>query len=81
MSKRATKAAPQPDSFRSIRRKNRGFVNLETSSRKHRRANKRRTIASTISGVLYEPGTKVIPNIGGKIKVFMATAGGALHYH
>jgi hypothetical protein len=31
---------PKKDSKRSIKRKNRNFVDLETSSRKHRRAKK-----------------------------------------
>jgi len=81
--KRATKAAPSPDSQRSVRRANRGFVSLEVSSRKHRRALRRLTDSQIISGVQYPAGTKKEPDAGRGMKthVFMHTAGGALRYH
>lgn len=81
MSKRATKAAPSPESIRTRKRQNRGFKSLEVSSRKHRRALRRLTDSCTISGVTYEPGDKKIPDMRGKIKVFMHTAGGSMRYH
>lgn len=82
MGKRATKAAPMPDSLRSVRRKNRGFVSLEVSSRKHRRALRRLAEAQTISGVRYEAGEKhEIDLRGGRLKAFIHTAGGAIRFH
>lgn len=81
MSKRATKAAPSPESNRTRRRKNRGFVSLEQSTRKHRRALRRLMYNCTISKVVYEPGDKKLPDLAGKIKVFMHTAGGSMKYH
>lgn len=80
--KRATKAAPDPDSKTSVKRKNRGFVSLEVSCRIHRRALRRLNLACTLGTVWYEPGTKKEPDLrGGKIKSFMHTAGGAMKYY
>lgn len=77
MSKRATKAAPSPDSMRSVRRKNRGFVSLEVSSRIHRRAKRRLDASRFVYGQLHPPGTKV----GGGSGEFVHTAGGSIKYH
>lgn len=79
---------PDPGSERSKKRKKRGFVSLERSSRKHRRAKRRLDESATVGnnhqgsgGTLYLPGTKVDPPTQGKEKTFLATAGGAYNYH
>lgn len=76
MSKRATKAAPSPDSMRSVRRKNRGFVSLEVSSRIHRRALRRLNASRFVYGQSHPSGTKV----GGGTAGFVHTAGGSIKY-
>ncbi len=76
-SKSATKAGPSPESQITRKRNVRGFVSLEVSSRKHRRAHKRLDSARTVYGRLLEPGEKVTNGQGS----FMHTAGGALHYY
>lgn len=48
-----------PKSIRSKKRANRGFRSLTESCRKHRRAEKRLTIACTILGQRREPGDDV----------------------
>ena len=58
-SKKKVNPNPLPNSRRSIKRRNRGFVSLSVSSRKHRRANKRLAISQTIAGVRYPAGTDV----------------------
>lgn len=83
-SKRRVSVMKQADqnSNRSKKRSNRGFSSLEKSSRKHRRAIRRSEEKRMISGKLYEPGTKIDPDLkGGKLKVFEANAGGSLKYH
>lgn len=75
-SKRATKAAPSPESLRTLRRKSRGFVSLEVSCRKHRRALKRLNSACTVYGRLLNPGETVTNGQGS----FMHTAGGSIRY-
>lgn len=67
---------PNKDSRRSVRRKNRGFVSLERSSRKHRRALRRMAEACIIKGTQHKPGTKTESVYG-----WTHTAGGALRYH
>lgn len=74
---------PDPNSKRSIRRKNRGFKSLELSSRKHRRALGRQEEACTIAGKLLKPGQKhdreTVKN--GAKKPLLHTAGGSFKYH
>lgn len=77
MSKRATMAGPSPDSRTSARRKNRGFVSLVVSSRKHRRAARRSALSRLQYGKVYEPGDKVTDGAG----TFVHTAGGSIRYH
>lgn len=67
---------PNPNSKTSQKRKNRGFVSLEKSSRKHRRAARRLAEACVIKGTTHKPGTKTESVYG-----WMHTAGGALRYH
>lgn len=66
---------PQKDSKRSLRRKSRGFVDLSTSSRMHRRANRRLSIACTMNGQLHKPGEKA------QVGEWLHTAGGSINYH
>lgn len=82
MEKVNRKKGPTEDSKTSQRRRNRGFISLEQSSRMHRRAKRRSQEVRTISGTLYEPGEKKLPSLqGGKLSVYLANAGGSLHYH
>lgn len=76
-----------PNSERSKRRRNRGFVSLDTSSRKHRRAKKRMLIKCTVGasyqgngGTTHEPGFKADPPLQGKIKTFTWNCGGSMNY-
>lgn len=70
------------DSKRTRRRNNRGFVDLMTSTRKHRRATRRLVSQCTFSDKVHEPGHKEEGSLkGGKLKAFMYTAGGGIHYH
>lgn len=72
---------PQPNSKRTQRRKNRGWKSLQESSRIHRRALRRSINSRTISGTVYEAGKKVEPKLhGGKLAVYLATAGGSIKY-
>lgn len=75
--KKNTSKGPDPKSTRSKKRANRGFRNLETSTRKGKRAERRSLIARTVNGTLYPPGTKV-PNRQGQLEF---TAGGSRKYH
>lgn len=69
---------PKHDSKRSKRRSKRGFVSLEISSRKHRRANNRQISANKLSnGDVLKPGEKVVP----RTKDFEYTGSGKLNYH
>lgn len=77
MSKRATMAAPSSDSKTSIKRKNRGFVSLVVSSRKHRRAARRSALSRLQYGKVHEPGDKVTDGAG----TFVHTAGGSIRYN
>lgn len=78
-----------PNSKRSIKRRARGFVSLEKSSRKHRRAEKRLAISQTIGangmgagGVRHKAGEAIDPPTDVKIKTFHQHAGGRLkHYN
>ena len=72
---------PNPDkgSERSKRRQNRGFVSLEQSSRKHRRANSRLLISRTINGRLYPAGEPV--DAAYSSDDFVHHAGGKMNYH
>lgn len=76
--KTATKAAPQKDSLRSIRRANRGFKSLELSCRIHKRALRRSEFSRTQYGKVYPAGTKTDGGISGN---FVHNAGGSLRYH
>lgn len=72
----SVKPNPDPNSRRSKRRANRGFVDLLTSSRKHRRMNRRSILSRSHEGngtrVTGAPGDKVdvgwIHNCGGSRK-------------
>lgn len=68
--------APNADSNRSKRRKTRGFVSLEKSSRKHKRMIKRQLIARTHYGRTGEPGQSMGDGIS-----FIHKAGGKCRYH
>ncbi len=68
--------SPDPNSLRSKKRESRGFLDLKTSSRKHRRANKRSIIARKIGDTVYKAGERIIPT-GEK---FQFNAGGSLRY-
>lgn len=90
LKKPSPKFDPTPDknSNRSKKRKNRGFVSLEKSSRRHKRAQERLAISQTIGanhmgagGVRYDAGTPVDPPTNGKTKTFISHAGGAVNYH
>lgn len=72
---------PNPDkgSERSKRRQNRGFVSLEQSSRKHKRALKRQLISRTINGRLYPAGEPV--DAAYSSDDFVHHAGGKFNYH
>lgn len=72
---------PNPTSKRSKRRAARGFINLETSSRKHQRAFGRRSRKSCINNKHYSPGEKIICVKGAGSKDCLHTAGGALNFH
>jgi hypothetical protein len=79
--KRATMAQPDPNSKRSRRRKNRGFKNLELSSRKHRRANKRQDSARVFNGADHKPGEKANCASGpNPRRAWLYTAGGAINF-
>lgn len=72
-----TMVGPDPKSKRSQRRKNRGFVSLEQSSRKHRRARNRSYYSRFQYGAAHEAGKKVDGGSG----TFVHSAGGSLKYH
>ncbi len=79
---------PIKDSKRSKRRVKRGFKDLATSSRKHRRAMKRLKSNGTIganhnggNGTYYGPGMRIDPPLQGKTKTFAERTAGALNYH
>lgn len=75
---------PDPNSKRSIRRKIRGFISLQKSSRIHKRAEKRLAISQTIGhngsgsgGSRYKAGEPIQPNHDD----FVFHSGGAMNYH
>lgn len=68
--------APNPDSNRSKKRKVRGFVSLEKSSRKHRRMMNRQLIARNQYGKIGEPGSPMGDGVS-----FIHKAGGKQRYH
>lgn len=71
-----------PSSKRSKRRRNRGFQDLQTSTRKHRRAYRRQMSSRIIEGKVMAIGEKDEPSLkGGKLKVFLHTGSGKLKYH
>lgn len=72
---------PTKNSKRSIRRKARGFVNLATSSRKHRRALGRMSRACLLNGRYLEPGEKSEVQPGPGTNSWLHTAGGSINYH
>jgi hypothetical protein len=72
---------PDKNSKRSKRRANRGFVDLETSSRKHRRAYGRRSRACVLNGRHLEPGAKDLVQPGPGTNIWTHTAGGSLNFH
>ncbi len=84
---------PDPKSIRSKKRANRTtmikgldnkanpFVNLETSSRKHRRANRRLLVSCNILRAQHKPGEKVAVPIPGKASPSFHTAGGSVKFH
>lgn len=69
---------PLADSKRTKRRKNRKFIDLATSCRKHRRARHRQYSSNHLSnGETLKPGDKMIP----KFKDCIYTGSGKLNYH
>lgn len=77
---------PKQDSKRSIKRKSRGFVSLEVSSRKHRRAHKRLGISQTVGargegggGIRYKAGATIDPQSSDMLS-HAQHAGGRLNY-
>jgi len=66
-------------SNRSKKRQSRGFVSLEQSSRKHRRANNRLAISQTINGRRYKAGEPV--DAAYSADDFTHHSGGSLNYH
>lgn len=71
-----------PNSKRSKRRKNRNFVDLLTSTRKHKRAYRRQMASRIIFGKVMKIGEKDEPSLnGGKLKVFLHTGSGKFDYH
>ncbi len=74
---------PSPASKRSIRRANRNFRDVETSTRKGRRAARRSAESCEISRIVYKPGEKheINTKLGNKLSAWMHTAGGSLKYH
>ena len=69
--------SPNKNSNRSKKRAKRGFIDLDTSSRKHRRANKRSAISRYQYGKIGNPGDKV----SGGAKSFVHNCGGSIKYH
>lgn len=74
---------PIKDSNRSKKRAKRGFKSLEESSRKHKRAYRRMSIACNINGNIYKPGEHVQLNVSGRAGAnqWVCTAGGSLKYN
>lgn len=73
---------PDPSSKRTKRRANRGFVSLEKSSRKHRRAANRQYGARFFNGKDHKPGEKDVCAGGPNPRAqWLYTAGGSLRYH
>lgn len=70
---------PNPDSKRSQKRRNRGFVSLEVSSRKHKRAIRRQKEKCTFNNSTYKPGERV--DGCGPNKRWMYVAGGSYKTH
>ena len=80
--KKATMEAPDKDSKTSKRRANRGFKDLLTSSRKHRRALKKQAPSRFFDGKDHKPGEKAPCATGpNPRRGWLYTAGGALNYH
>ncbi len=77
MAKQKTMRSPDPESKRSIRRANRGFVSLEVSSRKHKRMMRRQLVSRTHYGKTGNPGD----NMQGTAMDFIHKAGGACNFH
>jgi len=69
-------STPTKDSKRSQRRKARGFIFLEESTRKFRRAIKRLQSSCNINGQIYKPSTKI--NL--QYTDLLATAGGKMNF-
>lgn len=70
---------PDKDSKRSKRRRNRGFKDLLSSSRKHRRAERRLAIAQTIANKRYPAGETITGAYSQDD--FAYHSGGRLNYH
>jgi hypothetical protein len=81
--KQSTLKSPDASSKRSARRSRRRWVNLETSSRMHRRAARRSNESREISNTIYDAGVKKETSLsrGGKLKASTHTAGGSMRYH
>lgn len=69
--------APDPQSKRSARRKTRGFVSLEVSCRKHRRAKRRSLWVRNQYGKIGKPGELMYGASGS----FAHRCGGSIKYH
>jgi hypothetical protein len=79
--KEVTMAQADPNSKRSKRRKNRNFVSLDASCRKHRRANKRQELARIFNNADHKPGEKALCASGpNPRKQWMFTASGAVRF-
>lgn len=77
-----TMKGPDANSITSGKRKNRGFKSLEQSSRIHRRALRRLSIAGIFNNKEHKPGEKGLCAVGpNPRRGWMYTAGGALKYH
>ena len=72
----ASMKSPDPGSLTSRRRKNRGFVSLEKSSRIHRRAQRRSLNSRTQYGKLGQPGEQITESLS-----FTHTCGGSIKYY
>lgn len=77
MAKTCTMKSPNKDSLRSKRRKNRNFIDLLTSSRIHRKAEKRSIVSRTHYGRTGNPGDLM----SGGGDTFIHKAGGSYKYH
>lgn len=74
-----TSKGPDPKSIRSKKRANRGFVSVEKSTRKGRRAAKRLAIQCSLDGKSLKPGDKADVKCG--LSTWVHTAGGRVRHY